>query len=173
MRERLVLLGLAQAGEGWTADEDVLAALRSLRAAVRALFARAVRPDEPSPDDAGSLMPVPVALDRLNAAAAAVPAVPCLAWPDGGTPLASPRPTGGTPRGKALPATPPRAAIGFLAGPVRAALRACHAPRCVRCFVEEHPRQEWCTPSCGNRARWSATTSGTAPAPPERAAVAW
>ncbi|MYS74029.1 hypothetical protein GTY88_26960, partial [Streptomyces sp. SID5926] len=32
-------------------------------------------------------------------------------------------------------------------------LRACHAPRCVRYFLKEHPRQEWCRPSCGNRAR--------------------
>ncbi|MFP3992446.1 CGNR zinc finger domain-containing protein, partial [Streptomyces sp. E11-3] len=46
-----------------------------------------------------------------------------------------------------------RAAIAFLAGPDRAKLRACHGPRCVRYFLKEHPRQEWCKPSCGNRAR--------------------
>lgn len=32
-------------------------------------------------------------------------------------------------------------------------LRACHAPRCVLYFVKDHPRREWCTPGCGNRAR--------------------
>ncbi|MEK8142006.1 CGNR zinc finger domain-containing protein [Streptomyces sp. M10(2022)] len=53
----------------------------------------------------------------------------------------------------ALAAGLARAAIGFLAGPDRTSLRACHAPRCVRYFVKEHPRQEWCKPSCGNRAR--------------------
>ncbi|WP_188285939.1 CGNR zinc finger domain-containing protein, partial [Streptomyces sp. CBMA29] len=46
-----------------------------------------------------------------------------------------------------------RAAVAFLAGPERELLRACPAPRCVRYFVKEHARQEWCKPSCGNRAR--------------------
>ncbi|MFE9682238.1 CGNR zinc finger domain-containing protein [Streptomyces sp. NPDC006285] len=23
----------------------------------------------------------------------------------------------------------------------------------MRYFLQDHPRQEWCTPSCGNRAR--------------------
>ncbi|MFI7230667.1 CGNR zinc finger domain-containing protein [Nonomuraea angiospora] len=32
-------------------------------------------------------------------------------------------------------------------------MRACNAPRCVRYFVKSHGRQEWCKPSCGNRAR--------------------
>ncbi|WNM39110.1 CGNR zinc finger domain-containing protein [Micromonospora halotolerans] len=36
-----------------------------------------------------------------------------------------------------------------------ATLLACPAPRCVRYFVKEHPRQAWCKPSCGNRARVS------------------
>ncbi|WP_440101770.1 CGNR zinc finger domain-containing protein [Streptosporangium sp. H16] len=43
--------------------------------------------------------------------------------------------------------------IGFLTGPRREDLRACTAPRCVRYFVKKHGRQEWCKPSCGNRAR--------------------
>ncbi|WP_073946146.1 CGNR zinc finger domain-containing protein [Streptomyces kebangsaanensis] len=37
--------------------------------------------------------------------------------------------------------------------PRREQLRACTAPRCVRYFVKSHGRQEWCKPSCGNRAR--------------------
>jgi predicted RNA-binding Zn ribbon-like protein len=32
-------------------------------------------------------------------------------------------------------------------------LRACHAPGCVLYFVKTHPRREWCSVSCGNRAR--------------------
>ena len=32
-------------------------------------------------------------------------------------------------------------------------LRACHAPGCVLYFVRDHPRQEWCSVACGNRAR--------------------
>ncbi len=32
-------------------------------------------------------------------------------------------------------------------------LRACLAPGCVLYFVADHPRREWCSPACGNRAR--------------------
>jgi predicted RNA-binding Zn ribbon-like protein len=52
-----------------------------------------------------------------------------------------------------LIATLARAAIDFLSGPHREQLRACNAPRCVRYFVKTHGRQEWCKPSCANRAR--------------------
>jgi predicted RNA-binding Zn ribbon-like protein len=32
-------------------------------------------------------------------------------------------------------------------------LRACFAPGCVLYFVKTHPRREWCSVACGNRAR--------------------
>ena len=32
-------------------------------------------------------------------------------------------------------------------------LRACHAPGCVLYFLKDHPRREWCSTACGNRAR--------------------
>ena len=32
-------------------------------------------------------------------------------------------------------------------------LRGCRAPGCVLYFVQDHPRREWCSPACGNRAR--------------------
>jgi len=32
-------------------------------------------------------------------------------------------------------------------------LRACQAPRCVLYFVKDHPRRQWCSDGCGNRAR--------------------
>ncbi|MEU4347817.1 CGNR zinc finger domain-containing protein [Streptomyces sp. NPDC023838] len=138
--------------DGFTADDDALAAVRALRAAVRALFARAVRPDPPSPADAQRLLPVETALELLNAAAA-VPTVPRLAWPEGADPYAVHHGTGTPDAVTALRAALARAAVDFLAGPDRVRLRACHAPRCVRYFLKEHPRQEWCGPSCGNRAR--------------------
>lgn len=153
VHERRGLFGDASGGESWTADEQGLEALRSLRAAVRALFAYAVRPGEPSSADAGRLLPFEEALGRLNAAAAAVPTVPRLDWAQDRDPVAHDHSADGTAEGNALPAALARAAIGFLAGPDRTALRACHAPRCVRYFIKEHPRQEWCKPSCGNRAR--------------------
>ncbi|WNI26525.1 CGNR zinc finger domain-containing protein [Streptomyces sp. ITFR-16] len=152
VRDRTDLLGRLPLPGDWTAGDADLDAVRALRGAVRALFAHAVRPGAPSPADADRLIPVEEALARLNAAAAAVPVVPRLDWPPDGEPLARHRPAAAA-AGPALPAALARAAIAFLAGPDRAALRACHAPRCVRYFLKEHPRQEWCKPSCGNRAR--------------------
>lgn len=141
------------AAGAFTADDEALTAVRALRAAVRALFARAVRPDEPSPADAERLLPAAPALELLNSAAAAVPTAPRLEWPEGADPYAAHRATGAPDAVTALCAALARAAVDFLAGPDRARLRACHAPRCVRYFLKEHPRQEWCRPSCGNRAR--------------------
>ncbi|MFF8636979.1 CGNR zinc finger domain-containing protein [Streptomyces pilosus] len=136
---------------GHTADPHALTAVRDLRGAVRTLFAHAVRPARPSPADGACLLPVPEALRRLNEAAARIPTVPVLAWDEGGEPVVGRRPV---PDGEDhLTAVLARAAIAFLAGPERERLRACHAPRCVRYFLKEHPRQEWCKPSCGNRAR--------------------
>lgn len=137
--------------ERYIADAGGLATVRDLRTAVRTLFAHAVRPAEPSPADAARLLPVPEALRRLNEAAARTPTVPVLRWADGAEPLIrrQPVPDGGPD----LTAVLAQAAIAFLTGPDRERLRACHAPRCVRYFLKEHPRQEWCKPSCGNRAR--------------------
>ncbi|MFC9504511.1 CGNR zinc finger domain-containing protein [Streptomyces sp. NPDC057002] len=133
-----------------TADAERLAAVRELRAATRALFARAVRPGEPSPADAARLLPETEAVRRLNEAAARTPTVPVLHWPREAGPVVHRRPVDGA---DDLTATLAHAVIAFLASPDRDRLRACHAPRCVRYFLKEHPRQEWCKPSCGNRAR--------------------
>jgi len=45
------------------------------------------------------------------------------------------------------------AAIELLTGPAAGKLRACHAPGCVLYFVKSHPRRQWCSDACGNRAR--------------------
>jgi predicted RNA-binding Zn ribbon-like protein len=44
-------------------------------------------------------------------------------------------------------------AIELLTGPSAVNLRACNAPGCVLYFVKSHPRREWCSEACGNRAR--------------------
>jgi predicted RNA-binding Zn ribbon-like protein len=46
-----------------------------------------------------------------------------------------------------------RESIALLGGPDAAKLRACHAPGCVLYFSKTHPRREWCSVTCGNRAR--------------------
>jgi predicted RNA-binding Zn ribbon-like protein len=44
-------------------------------------------------------------------------------------------------------------AITLVGGPRRDRLRLCAAPGCGRWFIASRPRQTWCSPSCGNRAR--------------------
>ncbi|MER7282778.1 ABATE domain-containing protein [Dactylosporangium sp. NPDC000244] len=133
------------------ATEDLRLRVTELRAAVRSLFARAVRPLEPSRADAHNLIDVEAALARLNAAASGL-GPPTLQWPPDGAPRLSYQLTATTAEGRLL-ATLAEAATRFLAGPDVTRLRACPAPRCVRYFLQDDPRQAWCKPSCGNRAR--------------------
>jgi predicted RNA-binding Zn ribbon-like protein len=43
--------------------------------------------------------------------------------------------------------------IALVDGSQAGELRACGAPGCVLMFVKDHPRREWCSTACGNRAR--------------------
>jgi predicted RNA-binding Zn ribbon-like protein len=64
-------------------------------------------------------------------------------------------------RDRSAPTSPTRIALAELAhdsmdmltGSGATKLRACLAPGCVRYFVRSHPRREWCSETCGNRAR--------------------
>ncbi|MEV0321895.1 CGNR zinc finger domain-containing protein [Streptomyces sp. NPDC050658] len=134
-------------------DEGLREEVVGLRQAVRALFAQAVYPAPASSADAHGLITVDQAVARLNAGAAEEPVVPRLAWHDEAPPEAQLLPAAGRDARSRLTAALARAAIDFLTGPERERLRACAAPRCVRYFVKRHGRQEWCKPSCGNRAR--------------------
>ncbi|MFJ4969175.1 CGNR zinc finger domain-containing protein [Streptomyces sp. NPDC088755] len=134
------------------ADEELRDRIVGVRRAVRALFARVVSPAPPSPADAHRLMPADEALARLNAAAARELVAPQLEWPAEGAPAARLLSAEDDPRVR-LVAALARDAVDFLSGREREQLRACHAPRCVRYFIKSHGRQEWCRPSCGNRAR--------------------
>ncbi|WP_367048299.1 CGNR zinc finger domain-containing protein [Streptomyces sp. Je 1-332] len=133
-------------------DEGLRSEIIELRRAIRALFARTVSPAPPSPADARRLMPADQAIAHINAVAAGEPVVPQLDWPSEGSPTALLQSPESNLRTR-LMATLSRDAIDFLSGPQREHLRACAAPRCVRYFVKSHGRQEWCKPSCGNRAR--------------------
>jgi predicted RNA-binding Zn ribbon-like protein len=44
-------------------------------------------------------------------------------------------------------------AVDLFSGTDADKLRACQAPGCVLYFVKTHPRREWCSIACGNRAR--------------------
>jgi predicted RNA-binding Zn ribbon-like protein len=134
------------------AADSVRERVVEVRRAVRALFARAARPAEPKEGDTDSRFDARSALEHVNAAAGAVPWTYQLDWPDGGDPAVRSVTAVIDPETRLIAALA-RAAIDFLASDERERLRACPAPRCVRYFVKEHPQQEWCKPSCGNRAR--------------------
>ncbi|WP_225993278.1 CGNR zinc finger domain-containing protein [Actinomadura rudentiformis] len=51
------------------------------------------------------------------------------------------------------PRSSPRSPSPCSANDDRLQLRACLAPGCVLYFLKNHPRREWCTAACGNRAR--------------------
>lgn len=153
VRERADLLDDWAGARSFVADEAVWHEVRRLREAVRALFAHAIRPAAPSRADANRLLPLDQALSRVNAAAARQPVTPQLDWPSDAAPASRlATGSGGDPLTHLIAALA-RATIEFLAGPHREQLRACSAPRCVRYFLKAHGRQEWCKPSCGNRAR--------------------
>ncbi|MFD5205101.1 CGNR zinc finger domain-containing protein [Streptomyces sp. NPDC058375] len=152
LQQQLDWLSTATGTAGLVADEELREAIVGVRRAVRALFARVVSPAPPSAADAHRLMPADEALSVLNAAAAREPVAPQLHWPAEAAPTAGLLSAEGDP-GVRLVAALARDAVDFLSGPQCEHLRACHAPRCVRYFIRSHGRQEWCKPSCGNRAR--------------------
>ncbi|GAA2891760.1 CGNR zinc finger domain-containing protein [Streptosporangium fragile] len=138
---------------GFVASEELRREVVELRQAVRSLFARAVAPGPASSADAHLLPGFGDALALVNAAALAVPLAPRLEWPAEGAPAVRIVPAVEATDSARIRATLAASAVEFLGGPRCDQLRACPAPRCVLYFVKEHARQEWCSVSCGNRAR--------------------
>ncbi|GAB0108452.1 CGNR zinc finger domain-containing protein [Nocardia sp. JMUB6875] len=135
--------------EGYLPSEADRTALVDLRQNVRALFAECVAPQPPSSADAAVLPAFPDALAAVNRATA--PALRLLEW-DGDGPHAEHRLLS-TSDVDTVMAGLADATIEFFTGPEAAQIRTCPAPRCVRYFLKSHPRQEWCSVACGNRAR--------------------
>jgi predicted RNA-binding Zn ribbon-like protein len=134
-----------------TIDDDLRQAVTGVRRAVRSLFARAVSPAPPSRADANRLLEPEAALALLNKAADRL-GTQHVAWPADGEPV-----TTWSGRSKdsvaLLVGAIGRSGIDFLVSTDRGRLRACPAARCVRYFLQDDPRQTWCSPSCGNRER--------------------
>jgi predicted RNA-binding Zn ribbon-like protein len=132
-------------------DDGVREQLLDVRRAVRSLFARAVSPAPPSKADASDLLQPATALRMLNDAADRLGSAH-LEWPDEEEPTV--RWAGGASEPlDLLMGAVGRSGIDFLAGPDRLRLRACPAARCVKYFLQDDPRQTWCSPTCGNRER--------------------
>jgi predicted RNA-binding Zn ribbon-like protein len=123
--------------------------LQRLRDALRQLAADATSDDRLAA--ASPTQGVDAAVAELNRAAAAAPRWSAIELFDGATRQRVTRSAKSAP--EAAISQIADAAIALFTGPERESLRACHAPGCVLYFVKQHPRREWCSPGCGNRAR--------------------
>ena len=123
-------------------DRPALDELVALRAAVRDALQTAVAGKPPER----------ASLDVINAASARAPRSAVAAWQPRSAPAAATDVHGAT-RADVVLAALATDAIDLLTGPRRADLRACGAPGCVLMFLKQHPRREWCSNACGNRAR--------------------
>ncbi|ATY16478.1 hypothetical protein CU254_19820 [Amycolatopsis sp. AA4] len=121
-----------------------LALARRLRDAVRRLAAQVTADDRQSPT-----VDVDTALSDLNDLVTHLP-VPQLTFADGKLRETSSRGASPVVTGLARVA---RESIALLGGPEATKLQACYAPGCVLYFMKTHPRREWCSVACGNRAR--------------------
>lgn len=121
--------------------------LRELRDGLRRLAAEATG-DRRVPA-ASAVHDHKTALAIINSACASAPMWSELTWVVGSDPRRSVR--------TAQPAAGVVAAIAeqgiALFSDPNLELRACLAPGCVLYFVREHPRRQWCSAGCGNRAR--------------------
>jgi predicted RNA-binding Zn ribbon-like protein len=154
LRAEAALLESQTGTRAFAADERLRTEVVAVRTAVRALFARMVSPAPPSRADAGQLPDPVAALAQLNRAAGQLPVTVALDWPTDGSPrVLMAAADGGADPAALLTSALARDAIAFLADPDSRLLAACSAPRCVRYFLREHGRQEYCKPSCSNRAR--------------------
>jgi predicted RNA-binding Zn ribbon-like protein len=126
---------------------DELAEAKLLRDSIRRLAAFCT--DDPRPAAQSPVDSVDTAVAAANRAITQLPHTQLVML---GGRLQSDRPAPTSPTRVAL-AELAHDSIDMLTGPSATKLRACHAPGCVRYFVRSHPRREWCTETCGNRAR--------------------
>ncbi|MGW4115968.1 CGNR zinc finger domain-containing protein [Actinosynnema sp. NPDC004786] len=130
-------------GEPTAADHDRLVALRD---ALRRLAAEVTEDPRPAAADPHGLH---AAVSVLNETAADTPRWSALSW--------TPEPSRHTrTAGRAVAAVVSAIAedaIALFGGDGRHRLRACLGPGCVLYFLKDHPRREWCSAGCGNRAR--------------------
>ncbi len=149
------LLSSASAARAWLAGRGLgpdvdYESLLAARSATRALFAAAIAPHPASRADHGRPgLPAETALRLLQGSVDAI--APTTRYRYEGGRVTVTRTTDLDP-GDATLGILALAVLELLASPAADELRACQAPRCVRYF-RKHRRQEWCKPSCANRAR--------------------
>lgn len=125
------------AGRGPTRDE-----LIALRHVVRDVLHAAIENRGPSR----------ASIDALNRASARAPRSPAARWRQSLPPQPSIR-FHNARRSDIVISAIAADAIDLITEPSRNQLRECGAPGCVLLFLKRHPRREWCSTACGNRAR--------------------
>jgi predicted RNA-binding Zn ribbon-like protein len=126
---------------------DELAEAKLLRDSLRRLAALCT--DDPRPAAQSPVDSVDDAVAAVNRMVTHLPHAQ-LVMRDGRLHRDRPAPTSAT---RLALAELARDSIDLLTGPSATKLRACHAPGCVLYFVRSNPRREWCSETCGNRAR--------------------
>lgn len=122
--------------------------LRRLRDAARRLASQCTQ--DPRAHASSAIVDAQEAVATLNASAARAPSWPVLVI-DGDRSFSAHSEAGGTLTETLLSSL--AAEIIAMFGSDNLELRACLAPGCVLYFVKDHPRREWCSTACGNRAR--------------------
>ena len=122
----------------WPRHEDLLVLRNAVRVELHAAVARTAH-------DAA-------ALEQINRASARAPRSPVAEWRPDADPAAATDYHGAS-RADLVIGALAADAIDLLTGPRRHDLRACGAPGCILMFLKDHPRREWCSNTCGNRAR--------------------
>jgi predicted RNA-binding Zn ribbon-like protein len=134
LRERFPL-----GGAGVEPMQDELTALRDV---IRDVLGATI--EQRTPSKAG--------IEALNAASARAPRSAAARWRRGGGPEPIVR-FHSDRRADIVISAIAADAIELVTGPARTKLRSCGAPGCVLTFIKDHPRREWCSGACGNRAR--------------------
>jgi predicted RNA-binding Zn ribbon-like protein len=127
---------------------DDVARARGLRDALRRIAALCTNDTRVAA--ASAVEDIDVAIAEINSLVAAGPPTPRLALLDGQ--LIAHTATVGPPVTTALTGLAGEA-IELFTRADSPQLRACLAPGCVLYFLKDHPRREWCSTTCGNRAR--------------------
>jgi predicted RNA-binding Zn ribbon-like protein len=130
------------------ATRDDVAEARRLRDALRRVAAMCTGDNRPAA--ASAIEDIDVAIAEINSFVVAGPPAARLALREGR--LVAHSPVVGPAMTRAFGAIASEA-IELFTATDSPQLRACHAPGCVLYFVKDHPRREWCSTACGNRAR--------------------
>ncbi|MEU4769067.1 ABATE domain-containing protein [Actinosynnema sp. NPDC023794] len=123
--------------------------LIDLRDALRRLATEVT--EDPRPAAASDIRGLEAAVTVLNQAAGDTPRWSALSWTPGQAPSRHTR-TNGQAVSAAVSAIA-EDAVALFGQDDRHRLRACFGPGCALYFLKDHPRREWCSAGCGNRAR--------------------